>query len=101
VTAGDWLPTVSFGGWLTGRDPTAAVRGSGLPVPKLPLSSAKTSARRRHLTQTGMLFGSARGVRLAGPGSRREVALGLLRSHDPHRHAELLDAVGEVEVQPS
>jgi hypothetical protein len=40
-------------------------------------------------------------VRSAGLGWRRKVALGLLRSHDAHGHAEPLDAVGEVEAQPA
>ena len=30
--------------WIKDLRPTAAVRGSGSPIPKLPLSSAKTSA---------------------------------------------------------
>jgi tripartite-type tricarboxylate transporter receptor subunit TctC len=34
--------TLSIGHWSTHVRPSAAVRGSGLPVPKLPLSSAKT-----------------------------------------------------------
>src|SRR4029077_18943478 len=83
--------------------PSAAVRGSELPAPKLPLSSAKTKAliRQRLLTQTAagaVRIGAPR--RSARPCSPRDGALGLLRSHHAHGHAEPLDAVGQVETQP-
>jgi hypothetical protein len=61
----------------------------------------QTSEGRRRLTRTRQaLFGSASDVRSAGPGSWREGALRLFRSCDAHGHAEPLDAVTEVEVQP-
>jgi hypothetical protein len=61
----------------------------------------KAPIRQRRLTETAagaVRIGAPR--RSARPGSRREGALGLLRSHHAHGHAEPLDAVGEVEVQP-
>jgi len=77
---------------VAGR-PTAAARGLGLAASKVPLSSAKTSAEPPASGgPNGQApFGSAHGVRSAGP--RREVVSACSRTHDAHGHAEPPDAV--------
>ena len=60
-------------------------------------------ADRQHLrgNRAGAGLKELRRTRSSGPGSRREGPLGLVRGHHAHRHAEALDAVAEVEVQPA